>query len=395
MLTRRTILSAAGLVAAAIVTSLPASAQFYGDGCSSCGQAVQAMPVAASCTPIQPVYSTCYQTVPVTTMAAEKQTVEVPYYQTSYEDREVTVYRPVTTTREVEMPTVSYQNVTEYRTLNRDMGRWTTNYHPVCKMAPCQVDPRPGVIGWFNRTSYSMRTAFQPNYTTSRQYVPNMVACSVPVTRQVAVQGTRRVAVQETRMVAERKTEKVAVQKLAYRKEEVTVMRPQTAYRTVPIGTSVAYGPGYGTQTAFYPFAGGTMTAWGIPVDSTRTAQRPEPDPISTKSADRSMFDDDAPRAGDSRLNDNSSVPVRGSSFQGSAPPINQPASSSSASDIEVLPAWGDPQAKVQTRDKNAAPQLAVRDLRATRGGWRAARPEQTASIQPARPAVSVADTEQ
>ena len=123
-----------------------------------------------------------------------------------WKNREVTVYRPVTTSREVEVPTVSYQNVVENRTVNKDMGRWVTNYHPVAKCAPCQVDPRPGVMGWMNRTGYSMRTAFVPNYTTSRQYVPSMMTCNVPTVRQVAVQGTRRVTVQETKMVAERKT---------------------------------------------------------------------------------------------------------------------------------------------------------------------------------------------
>ena len=153
---------------------------------------------AANCTPMMPLQATCYQTVPVTTYAQVKQTVEVPRYETTMEEREVTVYRPVTQSREVEVPHVTYQNVVENRTVNRDMGRWITNYHPVAKCAPCQVDPRPGVLGWMNRTGYSMRSAFVPKYTTSRQYVPSMMTCNVPQVRQVAVQGTRRVTVQET-----------------------------------------------------------------------------------------------------------------------------------------------------------------------------------------------------
>ncbi|MEZ6059281.1 MAG: hypothetical protein R3C19_02855 [Planctomycetaceae bacterium] len=250
-------------------------AQYYGDGCSSCGP-VAAAPMA-SCVPIQPVAQTCYQTVPVTTYQREQQTVKVPYYKTAYREQEVTVMRPVTQQRVVEVPTVSYQNVTEYRTVNRDMGRWVTQYQPVQKCAPCQVDPRPGLIGWMSRTGYSFRSAFQPNYTTSRQYVPQMMACTVPYTRQVAIQGTRQVTVSETKMVAEKKLERIPVQELAYREETVTVMRPQTAYRTVPIGTSMAYGYGsygYGTtSTAFAP----------IIIDSTRTALNPEPDPISDR----------------------------------------------------------------------------------------------------------------
>ena len=312
-----------------------AAAQFYGNnGCSSCGTAA-AMPMqlasapvsydacASSCTPIQPVMSTCYQTVPVTTYTQEKQTVERPYYQTSYEEREVTVMRPVTRQREVEVPTVSYQNVTEYRTVNRDMGRWVTQYQPVSRCSPCEVDPRPGVIGWLNRTGYSMRTAFMPSYTTSRQYVPNMMACSVPVTRQVAVQGTRRVTVAETQMVAEKKIERVPVQKLAYRKEEVTVMRPQTAYRTVPIGTSVAYAPGYGGMTAYSPYYGGSAMAYGLPIiedaNSSRTALGPKPDPIgggSSRSADNTTpFREDDPRSSSNTFK-RSESPIGGASLQ-------------------------------------------------------------------------------
>ena len=343
MLSRRISLAACVAMLLFGSSSERVAAQYYGNsGCSSCGTA--AMPMAAAsygasamnCTPIQPVMSTCYQTVPVTTYTREKQTVERPYYETSYEEREVTVMRPVTEQREVEVPTVSYQNVTEYRTVNRDMGRWVTRYQPVAKCSPCQVDPRPGVIGWLNRTGYSMQTAFMPNYTTSREYVPNMMACSVPVTRQVAVRGTRRVTVAETRMVAEKKVERVPVQKLAYRKEEVTVMRPQTAYRTVPIGTSVAYAPGYGSMTAYSPYYGGSAMAYGLPIieDSTsRTALGPKPDPIgggTSRSAEntRPFPEDSDPRTGSNQFK-RTEPPVGGASLQ-TFPADNAPAGNDS-----------------------------------------------------------------
>jgi len=289
----------ATFICVVLFTGSPAVfAQYYDPGCSACGSPVAAAPMA-QCTPVQPVYTSCYQTVPVTTYKRERQTVEVPYYKTSYEEREYTLYRPVTRRKEVEVPTVSYQNVVEYRTVNRDLGRWITRYQPTQKHAPCQVDPRPGMIGWLNRTGYAFRTAFTPSYTTARQYVPNMVTCRVPVTRQVAVRGTRRVTVAETEMVAERKTERVPVQRLAYRKEEVTVMKPQTAYRRVPIGTSMAYGPGYGSTVAYSPYYGGTATAWGLPIieSDTRTSLAPSPDPLSNTSErraeNRSTFSED------------------------------------------------------------------------------------------------------
>ena len=80
MLSRRLTFGAA---LGALVVSLQSAAQAqYYDGCGSCG-AVAAQPLA-QCTPIQPVQATCYQTVPVTTYARVKQTVEVPTYETAY-----------------------------------------------------------------------------------------------------------------------------------------------------------------------------------------------------------------------------------------------------------------------------------------------------------------------
>ena len=264
-------------LATVMLSSPAATAQFYNSGgCASCGTAARVAPVSsytASCAPVAsctPVYTACYQTVPVTTYRKEKETVRVPYYKTAYEDREVTYYEPVTRQRTVEVPTVSYQTVVESRTVHRDMGRWKTNYQPIAKCSPCQVDPRPGLLGWLNRTGYSFRSAFTPNYRTTRSYEPRMMACTVPVTRQVAVRGTRKVVVNETQMVAKRKTERVEVRKLAWREETRTVNRPVTAYRTVPIGSALAFGyGGYG-----YP---STSVAFVDDGDN-RTAEGPVPD---------------------------------------------------------------------------------------------------------------------
>lgn len=385
MLSRRILLGTVVLTYSLAGNCSESVAQFFGNGCSSCGNS---MPVAqtamAECTPIQPVYSTCYQTVPVTTYAREKQTVEVPYYQTEYEDREYTVMRPVTRQREVEVPTVTWQNVTETRTVTKDMGRWVTNYQPIQRCSPCQVDPRPGMIGWLNRTGYSMQTAMMPSYTTSRQYVPNMMACTVPVTRQVAVQGTRRVTVSETQMVAERKVEKVAVQKLAYRKEEVTVMRPQTAYRTVPIGTTMAYGGGFGAQTAYYPYGAGTAMAYGLPIiesspSRSATAARPEPDPnFRERSADRTTTfpeDGDPRTSGDTFKRDDTSTPATGASLKRF--PGEGDADGSEGNDRTFS---ADPQAR-RVRDSKVTPakyerpqSTMAKSAKPSSGGWRAAR---------------------
>ena len=384
MLSRRLTFGAA---LGALVVSLQSTAQAqYYDGCGSCGP-VMAQPIA-QCTPIQPVQQTCYQTVPITTYKREKQTVQVPTYETAYEDREYTEYRPVTRTREVEVPTVSYQTVSECRTVNRDMGRWTTNYHPIAKCAPCQVDPRPGLIGWMNRTGYSMRTAFTPNYTTSRQYVPNVVAYSVPYTRQVAVHGTRKVAVQETEMVAERKTQKVQVQKLVMKSQEVEVMRAQTAYRTVPIGTSMAYGS---------PFIGGSQMAYGYPIienSSPRAALAPAPDPIS---AERSTFKEDSADP------DKSFKRAAGDDGNTDGAGLETPLRSD-----DDMPAFGAPQTRRAPKKsddlvipavfrKESAPETAAaKPVAAKSSGWRATRKSSERSISGSsldRPSISMADS--
>ncbi|MDA1230718.1 MAG: hypothetical protein O2856_08090 [Planctomycetota bacterium] len=394
MLSRRIALSAA-LGALALQSGI-ARAQFFGGGCAGCGGPSMSMaaPITAAscCTPIPQMQATCYQTVPVTTYAQVKQTVQVPHLETAMEERQVTVYKPVTTSREVDVATVSYQNVMENKVVNKDMGRWVTNYHPVAKSAPCQIDPRPGALGWMNRTAYSMRTAFVPNYTTSRQYVPSMMTCNVPTVRQVAVQGTKRVTVQETRMVAEVQKQQVAVQKMVMRAQEVTVMQPQTAYRTVPIGTSMAYG-GYGgiSQMAYGGIITQTASAAQSP-DCTPTTQsvlRPAPDTVgggAARSANRENFEADKPYD-----RDKPSTPASGASHETPArddeePIMFTPTTTRRESQKEVTPAS-------HRRSTTAA---ADSNSESKPSGWRATRKSSERSISQSdltKPSISMADS--
>lgn len=387
MLSRRIALNAALGALAFSLQSGVASAQFFsnpfGNPCGSSMQSMAAPVTAASCcTPVQTVQATCYQTVPVTTYAQVKQTVEVPHYETTMEERAVTVMRPVTTSREVDVPTVTYQNVVENKTVTRDMGRWQTNYHPVAKCAPCQVDPRPGVIGWMNRTGYSMKTAFVPNYTTSRQYVPSMMTCNVPTVRQVAVQGTKRVSVQETKMVAEVQKQQVAVQKMVMRKQEVTVMRPQTVMQTVPIGTSMAFG-GYG---------GISQMAYGYPVidsGATQQALRPTQDPIgggASRTATKENFEADKPyERGDAK------TPAGGASYERPAKDDEEPAifppSARRDSNNAIVPT-------AHRRSSATAATDSASSSKST--GWRATRKTSERSISQSelsKPSISMADS--
>lgn len=230
-----------GLVSALVLlaSSAPAQAQWlFGDPC------VCATPV---------VYQPSYRTVPVTEYRQVKQVVHKPVYETKYVDQNVTTYRPVTEARTVNVPTVRYENVTEYRTVYRNAGFWRTNYQCVNKPSPCEYDPRPDLLGWLNRTAYSLRAPLMPNVIARREYVPRVVAQQVPYTRTIAHRGTKQVTYNVTRMVAHTETRKVAVNTVKYVAEEIVRNTPVTVWRTVPIGTTIAYGGPAATTTALVP----------------------------------------------------------------------------------------------------------------------------------------------
>lgn len=249
--------------AASLITS-SAFAQFFPGG--SFDPCAPARPVAitaavpqqcvTTCQPMVPVAQTVYQSVPVTEYQEVKRTVQRPVVETRYVDQEVTAYRPITETRVADVPTVNYQNVTEYQTVTRDMGQWVTHRECLNRPSPCQYDPRPGLIGGLNRFGYSMRSAFTPSIRTRREYIPNYVAQTVPVTRQVAIRGSRQVTYNVTKMEPYQTTRKVAVNSVRMVAEEVTAMQPVTVMKTVPTGTRVSY---------VSPSSLGTATALGSP----------------------------------------------------------------------------------------------------------------------------------
>ena len=247
----RNMLRQIALCGAASLISSTAFAQFFPG--SSFDPCAPARPVAVTAAigqqcvmtcqpaPLVPVAQTCYQTVPVTEYQEVKRTVERPVVETRYVDQEVTAYRPITETRVAEVPTVNYQNVTDYQTVTRDMGQWLTHRECINRPSPCQYDPRPGLFGGLNRFGYSMRSAFTPNYRTRREYIPNYVAQTIPVTRQVAIRGSRQVTYNVTKMEPYKTTRKVAVNSVRMVAEEVTAMQPVTVMKTVPTGTRVTY----------------------------------------------------------------------------------------------------------------------------------------------------------
>ncbi|QDU36655.1 hypothetical protein Mal4_09430 [Maioricimonas rarisocia] len=281
--------------------SMTAQAQWFGGGGDPCGCSPVALapaPVVAAapsyqmaaapiCQPLQPIQETVYKEVPVTAYRPVKKTVQRPVYRTVYEDREVTAYRPVTESRTVEVPTVQYQTVTEYQPQVVNRSYWKTTYQPVPKTTPCEYDRSPGVLGWWNRTAYGVRSAFTPNYIPRRELVPQVYQCMVPRQRTVAVPSTRQVTYNVSRLEPYKTTQKVAVQRLEYEEQVVTVHEPYTTTQTVAVGTTTRY-------AAIAPFGGGTATAIApTPARSAnqdvpqRTAENPGDKPQPTPQRDQ------------------------------------------------------------------------------------------------------------
>lgn len=307
-----------------LLASASASASpFYGGGTGG---------VDPSCVCAQPVVQTCYQTVPVTEYRQVRQTVQRPVYETKYVDQEVVAYRPVVETRTVDVPTVTYQDVVEYQPVVRDMGGWQTEYQVRHLPSPCEYDPRPGLVGWLNRTGYQVRAAFTPRVVAHRQYVPNVVATSVPVTRRVAQHGTRQVSYNVTRMVAYTTNQKVAVNTVRYVAEEVTRVQPVTVMRTVPTGTSLAY--------AYTPFG----------ASSTATALAPTPDPVGTAAQPSTKR---TANAADGK-NEGGEQPIRGRETEGGAA-----FDSGTREEIEVRRLSHPVPSRKQTAGRAAQPQAA------------------------------------
>ncbi len=345
------------------------AATAVGQICPTCAPpvAVNACPppVCNVCETIQPVIQPCYQTVPVTEYRPTKRTVQKPVCDVEYVDQQVTEYRPITEQKVAEVPTVNWQTVTECRTVQRDMGCWTTQYECRPRVAPCAYDPRPGIAGWWNRTSYSMRSAFTPQVVARRQWVPNVVAQQIPVTRQVAQYGTRQVTYNVTRMEPYTTTRKVAVNKVRYVAEEITEMQPVTVMRTVPIGTSVAW--------AVSPYGATAYSGYG----NSATALAPTPDPhgsrANSRTADRSApYDEKDPRK---FSRDNPSAFDDPTNSGGTFLPDKVPAKKLSSPAARPTPIEGYPEARSEGADMfnsaNYTPEMTVPSA-ARAQGWTA-----------------------
>jgi hypothetical protein len=235
--------------------------------CNPCGPApvmqpqMVAAPVmmqtaAVDCPCLKPVTETVYQDVQRVVMQPVEKTVKVARVVTEYEDR------PVTT----------YQQVTEMRPVTLNQSYWQTTCQAVPKYSPCAYDSRPGLLGEMNRMGYAMRNTFTPNYVARREFVPNVVASEVPVTRTVQIPTTRQVTYNVARQVAVQTTQKVAVQRTVFEDKVVTAYEPVTTTQRVAVGTR--------TRMVYSGDAGGVTARAGEPVPTAAN-----PNPIKAQSA--------------------------------------------------------------------------------------------------------------
>ncbi len=268
----------AGLIAAAFTSAAhqAAHAQFWPNSGACCGQAAPApMPLAMNpcCMPqpqvcMQAIPQTVYRDVPVTEYRSVQKTVQVPVQRVVYEDQPITVMRQVMETRTCDVQSVSYQTVPECRQVCVNKGYWQTTMQPVPKMAPCQYDQRPTLLGELNRLSYATRMAFTPDFIPRRDYVPNVQMVNVQQNRVVAVPTVRQVSYNVARMVPEQSTQKVARVITEMESRTVTAMEPYTTTKRMAVGVEYQYAmvdPLTGTALA----PSGTATAAGpTPADS-------------------------------------------------------------------------------------------------------------------------------
>ena len=270
------------------------SSAAYGGESVQCGQPIactieqpvqmRAMAQVVRVEPLQPVVHPVYDTVHVTEYQPVRQKVQKPVVEVKYVEQTVTEMRPVVQQRSVNVPTVDYQTVTEYKKVQKQAGYWVTKNEATGKVAPCQYDNRPGMTGWLNRTGYEMRTAFTPQTKVTRQFIPQTMTCTVPCTKKVAIQGQKQVTYNVTSMVPHQVTRKVAINTVRHVEEEITVMKAVTVAKTMQVGTRVSYAP-IGTGASANG-AGGGATALQPTPDTKASARNADGTPKRTASGD-------------------------------------------------------------------------------------------------------------
>ena len=280
----------AGLLAAAFTSA--AQAQFWpSSGGACCGQSAP-IPLAMNpcCNPqpcIRAIPQTVYNDVQVLQYRPVQKTHQCPVQKVVYVDQPVTVMKQVIEPKTCDVQSVSYQTVSECKQVCVNRGYWQTTMQPVPKMAPCQYDQRPTLLGELNRLGYYTRMAFTPDFIPRRDYVPNVQMVNVQQNRVVAVPTVRQVTYNVARMEAVQETRKVAKLETIMEDRTYTAMEPFTTTQRMAVGTTYQYAmvdPVTGAQTALVP--NGTTATAAAPTDAVpRRAANPNGETFKSLSA--------------------------------------------------------------------------------------------------------------
>jgi hypothetical protein len=273
----------AGLLAAAFTSA--AQAQFWGGSC--CGQSAP-IPLAMNpcCNPqpacIQAIPRTVYREMPVTAYRQATKTVQCPVQRVEYVEQQVPIMRQVMETKTCDVQSVSYQTVTECKPVCVNRGYWQTTMQPVPKMAPCQYDQRPTLLGELNRLGYYTRMAFTPDFIPRRNYIPQVQMVNVQQNRVVAVPTVRQVSYNVAKLVPDQITQKVAKLVTVMEDRQVAYMEAYQTTRTVAVGVDYQYAmvdPVTGAQTALVP--NGTTATAAAPTPADQPVQQRAANPNS------------------------------------------------------------------------------------------------------------------
>ncbi len=244
--------------------------------CNPCAQAVAIQAPVAMVPCMQPVQETVYQDVQQVEYRPVAKTVKQPKVITVMEERDVVKYNQVMESRTVDVPSYTTQTYTECKAVTQNNSYWQSMRVPVQKPSPCQYDQRTGFLGEMNRLTLSMRNSLTPNYTTRRQFVPNVTAYNVPVQRTVQIPTTRQVTYNVARMVPETVKTKVAVQKTIWEDTEVTAYEPYTTTKRVAVGVQ--------TRMVYADPSGGSSATAAQPTPAT-TAENPNKGTVKSLSS--------------------------------------------------------------------------------------------------------------
>ena len=191
---------------------------------------------------IRAIPQTVYDDVQVLQYRPVQKTQQCPVQKVVFVDQPVTVMKQVIEPKTCPVQSVTYQTVSECKQVCVNRGYWQTTMQPVPKMAPCQYDQRPTLLGELNRLGYYTRMAFTPDFILRRDYIPQVQMVNVQQNRVVAIPTVRQVTYNVARMGSgPGDAEGGEAGKPIMEDRTYTAMEPFTTTQRMAVGTTYQY----------------------------------------------------------------------------------------------------------------------------------------------------------